>query len=259
VSDIGDVVVHDPAKGVFVRYNRDGSYRDQIPAPAVLTTSLRQVEQIDAALVMWARASVDGDRVDRLLWVTPGDATALIGGKPSYRSTAHHARCGVTFGVGVPLAPRLFWSQAGNRVATVTSPDFRIDVFDEGRHVRQVWMGEASPELSRAEAISILTADSVIGPCNSSPDEFVDLHGYFPRLQYVRDMSIDPDGRLWVTWREPGGEDRMVLFDETGQAVGLLPPGFPMPLSFLADGRMLLRVVDGLGVERIGIGRIAPG
>ena len=38
--------------------------------------------------------------------------------------------------------------------------------------------------------------------------------------------------------------------------VGVLPEGFPMPLTFSPDGRPLVQVVDGLGVERIGVGVI---
>ena len=49
---------------------------------------------------------------------------------------------------------------------------------------------------------------------------------------------------------------RVLLVAPEGRIEGVLPEGWPMPLSFLPDGRPLVQVVDSLDFERIGIGRI---
>jgi hypothetical protein len=257
VSIEGGPVVHDPGRGIFSRFSRDGSFIGQEQAPGVLNTSLRQVESVGGGLVMWARhLDAAAEPIDQLIQVIKSDTLFLVAGRPSLRSNAHHVRCGVTFGVAIPLSPRLYWSQWQERIAVVTDADYKIDLFEGGRHVRRVKVGQPARELTREEVIHVLEADSVRGPCNSAPEEFIALHGYYPRLQRIRDLALAPDGTLWVLSLKEDGVEEITLFDATGEAMGTLPVGFPMPLTFLPDGRALIQIVDDLEIERLGLARV---
>ena len=66
-----------------------------------------------------------------------------------------------------------------------------------------------------------------------------------------------PDGLVWAEVATADGGPRILLVAPEGRTEGVLPEGWPMPLSFLPDGRPLVQVVDSLDFERIGIGRIA--
>ena len=65
-----------------------------------------------------------------------------------------------------------------------------------------------------------------------------------------------PDGFVWAQLLTRDGGFRVLLLDPGGEIAGVLPEGFPLPLTFLPDGRPLIQVKDSLDVERIGIAGI---
>ena len=129
-------------------------------------------------------------------------------------------------------------------------------MLDEHRLVMSIrWAGVGEKHLSRSEAEAFLAAQGYLGPCNDDVGETIEKHGFHPQPQIVNGLAVAPDGHVWVQVRTLGGT-RILLLDRDGSMVGVLPEGFPMPLTFLPDSRPLVQVVDGLGVERIGIGVI---
>ena len=133
---------------------------------------------------------------------------------------------------------------------------FRVDVLEDNRLVRSIrWAGVGENRLSRSEAVAILEAQGYLGACDDGPAETIEKHGFHPQPQIVRGLAVAPDGRLWVQVNTAEGV-RILLLDSEGQMLGVLPQAFPMPLTFLPDGRPLVQVVDSLDIQRIGVGSV---
>ncbi len=257
-ADDGHVHVHDGA-GDLVRLTLDQLAGTDSPFHyGVIYTRLRQVEVTPAGLLVWAREEYygTGNPLDRLLSVAGPDTTAVISGKPSHLTAAYYPRCSMTFGLHQPLAPRIRWSQWGTRVAVSVWGGFRVDVLDNHQVVRSIrWAGVGEQELSRSEAITFLEAQGYLGPCDDGPAETIEKHGFHPQPQIVRALAVGPDRRLWVQMLTADGTC-ILLLDADGRMAGVLPDGFPMPLTFLPDGRPLVQVVDDLDIQRIGVGTV---
>lgn len=250
-----NVLVHEASRGVLVRYSSNGDLVDEQPAPPVMLVSLRHVEAVPEGLLLWDRDPYQGsdERTDRLVLRVQTRDAPLIEGRPSYRSTAHWPACGMTFTTPLPLSPRIRWSEWGGRVAVSAWSDFTVNVYEAGSLTRRLIVGDPVEPLTRGAAVRLLEEQGVMGPCNSSAAEFVEQHGFHPNPQVVQDLSIDPGGQVWAGFIGNGGGTRIMVFDFSGAALGVLPAGFPMPLSFLPDGRGIIQVMDSLDVERVGI------
>jgi len=232
---------------------------------SVINMGLRHVEATPQGLLIWARArftetttvaELDA-RVVRLLSVRGEDTIPLIPPNPGHTTTAHYPRCKFTFSIHQPLAPRIRWSQWGDRVAVSAWGGFRIDVLEGHRLVRSVrWAGVGERELSRAEAEALLEAQGYLGPCNDDVGETIDKHGFHPRPQVVSGLAVAPDGYMWAEVGRADVGSRILVLAPEGRIEGVLPDGFPMPLTFLPDGRAVIQVVDSLDFERVGIGHV---
>ena len=265
VPDERRVYVHD-GEGQLVQLQlSDRAGTESALNYGVINMGLRHVEATSHGLLIWARKPFGGtqsideidNRVVRLLSVSGEDTVALIPGKPGYSTTAYYPRCSFTFTIAQPLAPRILWSQWGNRVAVSAWGGFRIDVLEDHRLVRSArWAGVGEQELTRSEAIALLEAQGYLGPCDDNLDETIEKHGFHPRPQVVRGLAVAPDGYVWAEVATASGEDRILVLGPEGRITGVLPKGFPMPLTFLPDGRPLIQVKDPLDVERIGIGSV---
>ncbi len=255
VDEQRNVVVHDGGRRVLVRYSAEGDLLDEQPAPPLILMSHRHVETVPDGLLLWDRDPYQGSdaRTDRLILRRDVGDELLIEGRRSYSSTALWPECGMTFTTHVPLSPRIHWSEWGGVVAVVAWSDFRIDLFEGGRLTRRLIVGDPEVELTEADAIRLLERMSVSGPCNSTAAKFVEQHGFHPSPQIVQGLSVGPQGQVWVEFSAEAGRTRIMVFDSSGAALGLLPEGFPIPLTFLPDGRGLVQITDSLDVERVGI------
>ncbi|MCZ0934137.1 MAG: hypothetical protein OXJ54_03040 [Gemmatimonadetes bacterium] len=265
VLDDGRVYVHDGAGQIVELRMGDETGTESAFNYAVIYTNLRHVEATSRGLLIWARRRINptgpnighDDWVERLLSVTGRDTVELISGKSSYSSTAYYPRCSFTFSIRQLLAPRNRWSQWGDHVALTAWGGFRIDMLDDHRLVRSVrWAGVGERELTCAEAKALLTARGYLGPCDDDLDETLEKHGFHPRPQLVGELAVAPDGYVWAQLLTRNNAFRVLLLNPEGRIAGVMPDGFPMPLTFLPDGRPLIAVVDSLDVERIGVGSV---
>lgn len=70
-------------------------------------------------------------------------------------------------------------------------------------------------------------------------------------------LRFAPDGLLWVVRGHVDGEEPAIdVFDPAGSYVGTLPPGSPVPLLFLPDGRLVAEETDELDVDRLVVYRL---
>ena len=257
-ADDGYAYVHDGTRKL-VRLALDQDRGTETPFPySVIYAGLRHAEITPTGILVWARERYSGsnNRLDRLLSARGQDTTALISGKPSYRTAVYYPRCNMTFGLHQPLAPQIWWSQWGDHVAVSAWGGFRIDMLEDHRLVRSIrWAGVGENRLSRSEAVALLEAQGYLGACDDGPAETIEKHGFHPQPQIVRGLAVAPDGRLWVQVNTLEGT-RILLLDPQGHMEGVLPQEFPMPVAFLPDGRPLIQVVDALDVQRIGVGSV---
>lgn len=255
VDEQRNVLVHEASRGVLIRYAPVGDLVDEQPAPPVMLMTHRHVEAVPGGLLLWDRDPFQGsdERTDRLVLKSGLSEELLIEGRQSYRSTAHWPACGMTFTTSLPLSPTIHWSEWGGSVAVVAWSDFSIDLFDGPRLTRRLVVGDPVEPLTQGAAVRLLERRGVTGPCNSTAAEFVEQHGFHPSPQIVQGLTLGPEGKLWAEFNEEDGTSRILVFDSSGIALGVLPAEFPMPLTFLPDGRGLIQTMDSLDVERIGI------
>ena len=116
---------------------------------------------------------------------------------------------------------------------------------------RKRHFGFSCNPFSLAPTFDLLSSDG-----SDDIGETVEKHGFHSRPQVVRALAVAPDGLVWAEVATVDGGPRILLVAPEGRIEGVLPEGWPMPLSFLPDGRPLVQVVDSLDLERIGIGRI---
>ncbi len=185
------------------------------------------------------------------------DTVRVFGGDDSGPATFHEVRQALVDvdaqGRIFVLAPRIWWSQRGDHVAVSAWAGFRVDVLEGHGLLRSIrWAGVGEDRLSRSEAVAYLEAQGRLGACDDGPAEMIEKHGFHPQPQIVRGLAVAPDGRLWVQVNTVEGA-RILLLDNAGYMEGMLPEKFPMPLTFLPDGRPLIQVVDALDVQRIGV------
>lgn len=259
-SDQGVVSVFDGAKQALVRFVPDGSVLEQTKFPyTVINLRFPQFHIEPDGLVVWARASIrtlgEGQgRMDRLMHVTAGDSTLLIPPQPDHTGTAHFDECGVTFTMRVPLSPFPRWSQSGRRMAVNDWPEYRIEVFDGADRVASIRSDDVGPVVDAAGAVRLLKSQGLEGgPCNTTPKDLVERYGFSSRPQVIANLTVTPDGGLWVEAGTSYGDRRIDVFDGGGGYTGSLDGAFPMPLAFLPDGRPIIPISDSLDVERLGI------
>jgi hypothetical protein len=235
----------------------------RIPYPnSVINTRLAHFQLTPSGPVMWTSgrfggSEQDGARRDRFVWIVGSDTIDLM--RPAERavSTEHYPECGMTYTVRTPLAPFPRWAQWEDRVVYNRWSEYRVDVADRGRTTLSIRGWDASPELSLPQAVEAVERNgSRGGPCNTTVREFVERHGFHPRIQLVRNVAVEASGRIWVEVQDAVGDRRLDLYSGSGDYEGSVADDFPMPIGFLPDGRALIQVVDDLDVEKIGIGLV---
>ena len=72
-------------------------------------------------------------------------------------------------------------------------------------------------------------------------------------------FSVSPLGRIMVQRRAAQGNGtRIDVFDPTGEFIGTLPAGFPMPAIWLSDNRFATTRVSALEVPTVHVFEIVP-
>ena len=262
-SDQGEVVVFDGDKGTLVSFALDGGAVEQSAFPyPVLRMGFSQVQLVPGGLAFWTKARLEsrgepGESMSRFLRVSEGDTTPLVPAFPDQMAGSRFDKCGMTFWMRIPLSPFPRWSQWGSRIATTVWPEYRIDVFEAANPVWSLRFGGPTAELTEAEAVALyLAAGNRGGPCGSTTEDLVKRYGYSNRPQMVRSLTLSPDGGVWVEAGIPGGERRIDVFDAAGRYHGSLEENFPMPLTFLPNGAMLIQLTDSFDIERLGVARV---
>jgi hypothetical protein len=262
-SDQGEVLVFDGDKGALVSFLLYGDGVQQHPFPySVMRMGFSQVQLEPGALVFWSHARFEsrlagGESLNRFLRVSGSDTTPLLPAFPDQMAGSRFEKCGMTVWMRIPLSPFPRWSQWGSRLAAAVWPEYRVDMFEAGKAVWSLRFGESTPELSEAEAVAMFKASgNEGGPCGSTSEDLVKRYGFSKRPQMVRSLALSPDGGAWVEVGIPGRERHIDLFDSAGRYRGSMGDSFPMPLTFLPSGALLIQVTDSFDIQRLGIVRV---
>jgi hypothetical protein len=262
-ADAGVFYVLDGDKRAIGGIGLDGQVRPPIDYPfSVINIGFPHFQLGHTGLGLWARdpfVGADGakDRRDRLWWISDRDTVELVPSMPSPVTSAAYPECRMQFSIPVPLAPFPRWSQWGDRVVVNVWPEYRLDVFDAGGLTMSIRQQEEPDPLTEDQAVALLEARGFRGgPCNSDAREVIRKHGFNPRPQVVRNVALESSGSIWVQYEGSDGGRRIDIYLGGGDYVGSLREGFPMPLGFLPDGRLLIQVKDAFDVERLGIARL---
>ena len=262
-ADSGIFYVMDGDKRALVSIGLDGRVRPSIGYPfSVINIGFPHFQIGNTGMGLWARdrylgAEQADNRKDRLWWISDRDTAELVPASPSPMVSAVYPKCNMSFSIAVPFSPFPRWSQWGDRVVVNVWSEYRLEVFDAGKHILSIRQPELTDPMTEDEAVALLEVRGFPGgPCNSDAREVIRRHGYHPRPQVVRNVVLDPSSSLWVEYQGLEGDRRIDLYLENGNYAGSLDEEFPMPLYFLPDGRLVIQVKDTFDVERLGIARL---
>ena len=170
--------------------------------------------------------------------------------------------CGMSFSGMPPLfAKDQRWDAWGSRLAVRSGAAYEVDVYESGRHVtrarRRVDPLPASTELAVRELGEAMTIGTSAGERRCDPVETVEQRGYEGVLPAIRELRVDPGGRIWIGRAGPRPESTPTdILAADGTYLGTLPSTVPFPIGFLPDGRALVAETDDLGVTRLAVYRV---
>lgn len=255
VTPDGRIRVSDFGRGRVITWSADGMLLDEEqgvdPGTLVRHLSAGEVREVDE----WGREA----SASRLIFIT-GQDTAEVAVVTWTGRQIELESCGMRF-AGMPpiFTPSLRWSAAGDRVAIAAGAAYDIQVLDLGeprlRVRRRLPPPEATEELAVAEIGDGMRVTTSGGERVCDPAEVVEQRGLAAVAPVIDRVVVEPDGRVWVRRFVAGDESGAIdLFRADGEYLGTLPPGTPLPIGFLPDGRALVVETDEMDVQRLAVG-----
>jgi hypothetical protein len=150
--------------------------------------------------------------------------------------------CKVGFSQPPLFFPGLLWTGNAEQLAVVSTGDYRIDIWKQGKLVRSIRRDFTPREVTRAMAEQEMSPGMTIsfgGPksCTIPPNEIVDNLGFAPKLPAIKRLTMAADGTLWVErWTIKGEPLQRDIFDPTGAYLGTLSGEAVWPQGWLANG-----------------------
>jgi hypothetical protein len=254
----GQVSVYDVSKHGLVNFAPDGSVLPEERVDVGYTGGRLARSQHLLAVTVTGVGSSPGIAVEQVLGVSGGEARELARLEKAGPTPVTLPSCGITIADLSPFfQPSLVWTLQDTILFASRSADYVIDVVaPDGlttRYRRNVQPDEATLEMAIAE----VGGDMRFGPRVCTASDIAEQVGYAPFIPVIADIEAAPDGTLWVRRHTLPDEPSLVdILDESGEYLGTLPPGSPFPAAFLPDGRIVVKEVDELGVERVVVYRV---
>lgn len=258
VSQEGGVSVFDWSKRSFVRWAPDRSLLPSRPLGPVAYSGAGMGKTSGGDLYLTIDSVIPGESEGfrTLGRVSGGDPVPIV----RQRRTNLEMRdfgC-VRFTAFPPLfAPELTWTVAGDSVLYNIGPEYVIEVRVEGELRRRISRDVPLTQVTETMALAEVGESMKVSfdgriRCEIPQRKVVDVRGYASTLPAVRDLSVSPDGGVWVrrgaVRTEPFAID---VFDATGAYLGTLPPGTPWPAAFTPAGEVIAVEKDELDVPRV--------
>ena len=252
VSSTGIVRVADVGKHRFVQWNAKGTPLEEVD----------MLERYRGGAIGWTIAGMAitefGAGFQRVVLMRDDRETMTLAEVTDLpRKALSLPSCGMSFTNMSPIfSPDLPWAAYGDRIVIARNPEYVLDEYVSGRHVRSIRRNipprEATAELAK-ESLGDAFRVRVEGEervCD--PAEVVEQQGFAPHLPSIERIALSPDGHLWVqrytVGKEPGPID---VFDAEGRYIGTIEDGSTFPIGFLPDGRLLVPEMDDMDVQRL--------
>lgn len=250
----GTVFVDDLGKGRLVGFAPDGSALD---SEQRVQPGSRRVHWDDGLYSSIVTPDGAGMR-DRFLTVVGNDTTDLTElHAPVENRLVEFPSCGMSF-TGMPpiFAPAIRWDAWRGRAAVRAGTSYEIDVYEGGRHVGRVRRAilpiHTTANLAQRELGEAMTVMTPGGERRCDPAEVVEQRGFEEEMPAIRDLRVDPRGRIWAGRAGPRPEPTPTdIVAPDGTYLGTLPASAPYPIGFLPDGRALVAETDDVDVTRL--------
>lgn len=173
---------------------------------------------------------------------------------------------------GCPMeiaTPRVFtlqpvWTIAPDRLLYSGTHDYRIEVVDletGGRMSvrRDLPVLEATKARAAAD-LGPFHLPSISPNCQLSATEHAERVGWEEEIPWIVDLSVAPDGRIYVLRRAPDETPsrRIDVFTPDGSYEGTLPPDIPFPAAWRSANEIIQREHDELHRVEVAVYRIGP-
>jgi hypothetical protein len=151
--------------------------------------------------------------------------------------------CRIGFSQTPLFHPSLLWTGNAEMLAVVSDGGYRVDIWRDGRFVRNIRRDFTPRNVTRAMAEQEVGEGMRVAlgggpPCLIPASEIIAKQGFAPVLPAIKRISMANDGTLWVErWTIRGEPMQHDLFDSTGAYLGTLAGDIPWPQAWLPDGR----------------------
>ncbi len=252
-----EVGVYDGRRRAVIWFDSTGEHRGQEPLDVGL---VRGMAVLGKALVYGrlGRPRDDGSQLVEWVITEAADTTVLTSASTAPATSQRYESCGI---LGISLAPvfapPILFVGTHDAVAISAWASYVVDVFRlDGTRLsirRALDPVKATRALARreiGEAMPLYTGPSET--CMVPVEEAITKRGIAPTVPFIRELSLAPDGSIWVS--------RYVLPDETpisdifsaqGDYIGTLMGHHPFPVAFLPNGDVLAIETDEWDVQRV--------
>lgn len=261
VAPDGEFAVYDAAKRAALHFSSEGKFLVETAIKSHDLVSLLAVTEEGLVVESIAYDRDSNSIRDRLLLMQPGGTYELATVTQPGAKVVEFRRCRITF-PAVPLfSSGLVWTVGGGRVLVTRGSSYMIDVHVGTERVgsfgRDVAPRVVTGSMARKQLGEGLTVTWPGHRCRIRARDALRALGYAPVLPAVTDLSIGPEGTLWVKRAAVKGESAVIdLFSPEGAYLGTLPPGSPFPVAFLSDNRIVTLEEDEWGGWAVRIYRV---
>jgi hypothetical protein len=263
VSPEGVVSVLDFSKQGVLQWGPDGAVLDLLHLPNEERAS-RIAFVSGNPVFSWSGSDSTIER--RILARAAGDSIVMLATLELPRpKMATYERCRLGLAAQPYFVPSLEWSAAGERIAASSSAAYEVDVRDPAHRMlirRDLQPVPTTPELlAREIGDSMRVSFGGGAACAIPADEVAEARGYAPVVPAIRSLIVAPNGELWIRRGGPFTDPPLIdVFDRTGEYLGTLPAGSPLPIAFTPSGGIAAIDKDEASdVERLAIYTVVRG
>jgi hypothetical protein len=235
---------------------------------------LPQVSRRDSLPILWKQT--DREAPPRPLFQTPLPRVDV-----TQPASPREGVVVLSGGASPVFTPSLLWGVLPDgALAVARSDEYRVEIVGGGGRVARAIQRPIAPrrvserdrEHARALREKALTSGSAVfsmGGAGGPPPVQIRDHArqalgnlsFAETVPVIQALVVDPAGHIWVRRAGSREYDRgpMDLLTADGRYLGTLPEGTRIPIAFGPDGLVAHIETDDLDVQRVAVGRLAPG